>query len=142
MLAVALENDDALYWEVDMPKQPLPKHKQPQAEEESLDDSVLTMKMAMSVKKTPKSALKGATPTTEKGQTQTRFTGNSKMVTSQVTTISQLTEMVSIVQQENKTIMSHFNTLTEQIAALLSAQNISTTNCPVGGHGSESGHSK
>jgi len=63
-------------------------------------------------------------------------------VTSQVTTISQLTEMVSVVQQENKTIMSHFDTLTEQIAALLSAQNITMTKRPAGGHAGESGHSK
>jgi len=142
MLAAALENNDMLYWEVDTPKQPLPKCKRPQAEEESLDDSILTVKMAMSVKKNPKSALKGAASTTSHGQTQTCFTSDSKTVTSQVTTISQLTEMVSIVQKENKTIMSHFDTLTEQIAALLSAQTITTTNRPAGGHVSESGHSK
>jgi len=71
MLAMALENNDVLYWEVDTSKPPSPKHKRPQAEEESLDDSVSTMKMAMSVKKTPKLALKGNTQTTMEGKTQT-----------------------------------------------------------------------
>jgi len=71
MLAAALENDDALYWEVDTTKPLSPKCKQPQVEEESLDDSVSMVKMAMSVKKTPKLALKGNTQTTMEGKTQT-----------------------------------------------------------------------
>jgi len=96
----------------------------------------------MSMKKNPKLALKGTTSTTSQGKTQTQFASNSRTVTSQVTTISQLMEMVSIVQQENKTIMSCFDTLTEQIAALLSAQTITTINHPASGHASESGHSK
>ncbi len=62
------------------------------------------------------------------------------MVTSQVTSISQLTEMVSVVQQENKTIMSCFDQLMEQIAELLSAQKSTTSPCHAGGHGSESVH--
>jgi len=123
MLAAALKNDDALYWEVDITKPPSPKCQQPQAEEESLDDSVSMVKTAMSVRKTQKSALKGDTQSNTQGKTQTCFASNSKTVTSQVTTISQLMEMVSVVQQENKTILSHFNQLTEQIAALIAAQN-------------------
>jgi len=122
MLAMSLKNDNMLYWELDATKPPLPKCKQPQAEEESLDNSISIMKMAMSIKKTPKLALKGNTQLTMQGKTQTCFASNSKMVTSQVTTISQLMEMVSMVQQENKTIMSCFDQLTEQIAALISAQ--------------------
>jgi len=62
------------------------------------------------------------------------------MVALQVTTILQLTEMVSVVQQENKMIMSHLDKLLEQIAALLSSQNLSTTQCPARGHRSESSH--
>jgi len=61
------------------------------------------------------------------------------MVNLQVTTISQLTEMVSAVQQENKTFMSCFDKLTKQIAALLSAQTSSTHQCQAGGNKSESG---
>ncbi len=52
MLAAALAaDDDDLYWEADIMKPPSPKRKRPQAEEESLDDSISTVKTAMSVKK-------------------------------------------------------------------------------------------
>jgi len=50
-------------------------------------------------------------------------------------------EMVSVVQQENKTIMSHFNQLTEQIMVLISTQT-QPLQCPARGHGSESSHPK
>jgi len=59
-------------------------------------------------------------------------------VTLQVTSILQLMEMVSMVQQENKTIMTQFNQLMEKIAKLLSAQKY-PMQCPARGHGSESG---
>ncbi len=139
MLAAVLENDDVLYWEVEVMKQPLPKRKWPQAEEESLDDSVLTVKTTVSVRKTQKSALKGNTQTNTESKMQKRFASNSKTVTLQVTTISQLMEMVSVVQQENKTIMSRFDQLTKQI--LIAAQN-QPLQCQARGHGSESGHPK
>jgi len=61
------------------------------------------------------------------------------MVASQATTISQLTEMVTMVQQDHKTLMSCFDHLTEQIAALLSTKQ-NPKQCPAGGHDSESGH--
>jgi len=77
---------------------------------------------------------------TGNAKVQMRFANDSKMVTSQVTTISQLTEMVSVVQQENKTIMSRFDQLTEQLAALISQK--PQTQCPAGGHGSESSRPK
>jgi len=66
MLAAALADDDALYWEMDAVKPPSPKQKHPQVEEESLDDSVLMIKTAMSAKKTPKSTLKGSLSTISK----------------------------------------------------------------------------
>jgi len=62
------------------------------------------------------------------------------MVASQVNTILQLMEMVSMVQQDNKTIMSCFDTLTEQIAALLSAQTPSNTQSPARAHWGESSY--
>jgi len=94
----------------------------------------------MSAKKTLKSAIKSVQATDGKQKTQTRFASDSQTVTSQVTSILQLTEMVSAVQQENKTIMSCFDKLMEQIAELLSAQKNTTSPCHAGGHGSESGH--
>jgi len=140
MLAAALADDDDLYWEMDATKPPSPKRKCPQAEEESLDDSVSTVKTAMSTKKPPKSALKGSTADMPQAKSQACFaTSDSQMVTSQATSILQLTEMVSTVQQENKTIMARFDQLMDQIAALLSAQPHPTQH-PAGGHGSESSH--
>jgi len=69
---------------------------------------------------------------------QTSFVSDSQTVTSQVTSMSQLMERVSVVQPENKTIMLHFDQLTGQKAELLSAQKTPTTQCPAGGHRSES----
>jgi len=132
MLDAALDNEDGLYWETEATKPPSPKRKRNQAEEESLDDSISTVKTAMSAKKTPKSALKGSPSATNRSKTQTRFQNDSQTVTSQNTTISQLTEMVSAVQQENKTILSRFDQLAEQIATLMS-HNTSNSTRPAGG---------
>jgi len=94
MLVVALDDNDALYWEEDTTKPLSPKRKQPQAEEESLDNSVSMVKMAMSVKKMPKSALKGSPSTNMKQKTQMQFTSDFQTVALQVTTILQLTKIV------------------------------------------------
>jgi len=95
--------------------------------------------MAMSTKKMPNLVLKGSNADTAQAKPQARFASNSPMVTSQVTSISQLTEMVSTVQQENKTIMAWFDQLTEQITKLLSTQK-HPMQCPARDHESESGH--
>jgi len=142
-LAAALVDNDDLYWEMDVMKLPSPKQKWPQAEEESIDDTVSTINTAMSAKKNPRSALKSSSPTAVCTSQQTQFAGNNQTVTSQVTTISQLTDMVSVVQQENKTIMSCFNKLAEQMEALLTTQQVpNKSQSPTGGHGSESGRKK
>ena len=94
----------------------------------------------MSVKKNPKSALKGDANTT-RAKSQTRFANDAQTVASQVTTVSQLTEIVSAVQQDHKTLLSRFDQLTEQIALLLSNQQSVPSPRPAGGHASESGRS-
>jgi len=96
---------------------------------------------AMSTKKVPKSALKGDSATSRTKAT-TRFASDSQTVASQVTTISQLMEIVSAVQQDHRTIMSRFDQLTEQIALLLMTQQSVPTSSPAGGHASESGRPK
>jgi len=58
--------------------------------------------MAMSVKKTPKLALKDSLVAAGQEKNQTHFASDSKTVTSQVTSILQLTDMVSTVQQEKR----------------------------------------
>jgi len=71
MLAAAMADDDNLYWEMDATKPPSPKRKRPQAEEESLDDSISMVKTAMSAKKAPKSALKEPSSSTGHTSNQT-----------------------------------------------------------------------
>jgi len=73
---------------------------------------------------------------------QTRFASDTQTVVSQVTTISQLTEIVSAVQQDHKSILSRFDQLTEQMALLLAAQSAPSQQRPAGGHESESGRPK
>jgi len=58
---------------------------------------------------------------------------DTNTVASQVTTISQLTDMVLVVQQENKTIMSHFDDLSAQLAALIANSKITPKKRPARG---------
>jgi len=141
MLAEVIKAEDALYWEMDDTKPPSPKRKRPQADEESLNDSVPTVNTAMSAKKTPKSALKKDT-TTSRNSSHTRFASDNQTVNSQVTTISQLTEIVSAVQQDHKSLFTRFDQLSEQMALLLSAQSAPSQQRLAGGHESESGRPK
>ncbi len=84
-----------------------------------------------------KSAIKGDN-SNGRAQTHTQFATDSQTVTSQVTMISQLTEIVSAVQQDHKTLLSRFDQLTEQLSLLLSAKQPSSPQRPTGGHESES----
>ncbi len=74
MLTVTIADNDDLYWAAEKP--PLdpasPKCKQVQLEEESLDDTVSTIKSGLSTKKTRKSALK-VSDNGQKTQTNTRI---------------------------------------------------------------------
>ncbi len=78
MLDAAITTDDDLYWEQEIQKLASPKRKRPDAEEESLDDSISTVKTALSAKKTPKSALKSSPSKTGLYHTNVRqkATGN------------------------------------------------------------------
>jgi len=71
MLAAALADDNDLYWEMDATKPTSPKCKWPQAEEESLDNSVLMVKTALCTKKVPKPALKDPSSATRCTPNQT-----------------------------------------------------------------------
>jgi len=59
-------------------------------------------------------------------------------VTSQGTTLSQLTEQVLEIKQSNKLMIDKFNKLAAQMATLI-AQSASPKKRPAGGHNSESG---
>jgi len=60
------------------------------------------------------------------------------MVTSQGTTLSQLTKQVSEIKQSNKLMIDKFDKLATQMVTLI-AQLASPKKCPAGGHDSESG---
>jgi len=86
MLLSALADDDALYWEQEESPPKSPKRKKVQVEEESLNDSVSTIKTVVSTQK-PKSALKNSTTPTN-SSIEGKPTSASNMVTSQGTTLS------------------------------------------------------
>ena len=135
MVAIAEDND--LYWAAEKPPldPALPKRKRVQLDEESLDDTVLTIKSGLSTKKTQKSALK----IPDKGTKNTEQSKDSLTIASQATSISQLTEQVNEIKQTNLTFLACFDQLAEQMAALLAAsQNSSNPQCPAGGHTSGS----
>jgi len=137
MLMVAIVEDDDLYWAAEKPPldPALPKRKRVQLDEESLDDTVLTIKSGLSTKKMWKSALK----VQDKGTKNTEQSKDSLTIASQATSISQLTKQVNEIKQTNLTFLACFDQLAEQMAALLAAsQNSSNPQCPAGGHTSGS----
>jgi len=121
MLGVAMADDDDLYWEAEKPAPDpaSPKRKRVQVEEESLDDTVSTIKSGLSTKKTRQTTSK--TSGTSSDQQENRTKKDSPTIASQATSISQLTEQVNEIKQTNKTFIARFNQLAEQMAALLAA---------------------
>jgi len=108
MLSSAFATDDnALYWE----------QEELVPEEESLNDSISMIKMAVSTWK-PKSALK-TTPNQTHATSESKPTSASNMVTSQGTTLSQLTKQVSEIKQSHKTMINRFDKLATQMATLI-----------------------
>jgi len=135
MLGEAIADDDNLYWEAEKPAPAptSPKRKRVQVEEESLDDTVSTIKSGLSTKKTRKSAMK-STGTSDGKQNNTNQQ-DAQTVNSQATSISQLTEQVNEIKQTNKTFIARFDQLAEQMAALLAAtQTQPNSQRPAGGH--------
>jgi len=105
---------------------------------ESLDDTVSTIKSRLSTKKTQKLAMKSLGTSADKLEMNNQK--DSLMITSQATSISQLTKQVNKIKQTNKTFIAHFDQLAKQMAALLAAtQHQTNSPCPTGGHLSGSG---
>jgi len=140
ILGEAIAEDDDLYWAAKkpVPEPTSPKRKRVQVEEESLDDTVSTIKSGLSTKKTRKSAKK---PTgSSDGKQNSSNQQDSQTITSQATSISQLTEQVNEIKQTNKIFLVHFDQLAKQMAALLAAtQSQSNHQRPTRGHISGSG---
>ena len=139
MLSSALAaDDDALYWEQEDDAPKSPKRQKVHVEEESLNDSVSTIKTAVSTRK-PKPAIKNNS-TTSVASTENKPASAANTVTSQGTTLSQLTEQVSEIKQSHKTMIDRFDQLAAQMATLI-AQAASPKKRPAGGHDSGSGTS-
>jgi len=100
--------------------------------EESLDNTVSTIKSGLSTKKTQKPALKNSN---NKDSSKDKKGDDSPTITSQVTSILQLTEQVNKIKQTNKMFLTRFDQLAEQMAALLAANNNnSSSQCLARGH--------
>jgi len=128
-------NNNDLYWAAEKlpPDLALPKRKQVQLEEESLDNTVSMIKSGMSTKKTHKSALK--TTNTKDGKKAEPSNANSLMIATQATSISQLTKQVNEIKQMNKMFLTCFDQLAKQMAALLATNiNPSHNQNPARGH--------
>jgi len=116
------DNND-LYWEVDVAPQPT-KRKRTQIEEKSLNNSILTVKTAVTQKKMAvKSAMKTLSlMSMTTGSTVPGKSTDAQMVTSQTLAKSQLTEQVSQIKMENKQIMENFDRLADQMEAFFNNQ--------------------
>jgi len=134
MLTEVMADADDLYWAAEKPAPDLasPKRKRVQLEEESLDDTVSTIKSRLSTKKTWKSAMKHS----DTKESNKKSKGeDSPTIASQVISILQLTKQVNKIKQTSKMFLTHFDQLVEQMAALLAANNNNASSqCPTGGH--------
>ncbi len=116
MLNVAMSDTDGLYWEIETAEIPNPKRKKIKVDKESVTDSLSTVKTAISSVKTRRTnpcQKQAATTPTTKNTTQQ----DSQMVVSQMSTITQLTEQVSILQLAHNEINSKLDKLAEYMMA-------------------------
>jgi len=139
MLELVTADDDDLYWEAKVTLQPV-KWKRTQIDKESLNDSVLTVKTAVTQKKTAaKSILKAQTQMATTTGTNTQGgTTDANMVMSQTSVISHLMEQVSQIKIENRQMMECFDQLAAQMEAFLNNQTTTSPRCQARGHSSES----
>jgi len=117
MLNVAMANEDGLYWEADLVEVLLAKRKKIKVDEESVTDSMSTVKMAISsiqTKQTTSNRQKSVDTTPPMKNTTPK---DAQTVASQVSTITQLTEQVSILQLAHNKINSKLDNLAKYILA-------------------------
>jgi len=132
MLALAIVNDDGLYWELEDSTPKSPKWQKVQVEEEYLNDSVSTIKTAVSW------PWNLPLITTHWHLTTTKNNSGNNTVTLQGTTLSQSTKQVLEIKQLHKSILDCFDKLSAQMAQLLANSPSSSTKCPARGHESDS----
>jgi len=117
MLNQALSDTDGLYWEIDTADAIPTKRKKIKVDDESVTDSLSTVKTAISSVRTRRTTT-ASTQNAAKTSTATKAnTSDTQTITSQVSTISQLTELVSILQLAHNEINSKLDKLAEFIMA-------------------------
>jgi len=114
MLTAVLSDADGLYWEAEVQDAP-PKWKNIKVDDESVLDSISTVKMAISSVRTHTNQTTAQTTTMEAKVTKTPT--DAKTVDSQMSTIMQLTKQVSILQLAHNEINSKLDKLTKFIMA-------------------------
>jgi len=116
MLNVAMADEDGLYWETDAVETLPAKRKKIKVDDESITDSVSTVKTAISSikqRRTNNNRQKAMDTPPIKNTTPK----DAQMVASQASTITQLTEQVSILQLAHNEINSKLDKLAEFIMA-------------------------
>ncbi len=114
MLTAALSDADRLYWEAEVQEAP-PKQKKIKVDDESVSDSILMVKTAISSVRNRSSHTTAQTTTKE--AKVTKIPMDAKTVDSQMSTITQLTKQVSILQLAHNKINSKLDKLTKFIMA-------------------------
>jgi len=117
MLTAVLSDANGLYWEVEVQEQPQPQWKKIKINDKSVMDSISTVKTAISLIKTCQHQAKSQSKVTVSDLSKMIMATDKKTVDSQTSTITQLTEQVSILQLAHNEIDSKLNKLTECIMA-------------------------
>jgi len=140
MLTSAFDSDDALYWKVDKTPPTSPKCKQVQVDKETLDDLVLMIKTVPSTKEAVKSTLKSSPLARGGVLPPSQRLVDTQTISSQTTSLSQLTKQVLEIKASHQAMLEHFDKLAAQMAVLIN--NSSTTTFPNKCHarGQESGN--
>jgi len=117
MLNVTMADEDGLYWEADAVEVIPAKRKKIKVDKESVTDLVSTVKTAISSVKTRQTNSQQQKPMEAMPPAKNTTTQDAQTVVSQVLTITQLTEQVSILQLAHNKINSKLNKLAKFIMA-------------------------
>jgi len=117
MLNVAMADEDGLYWETDLVEVLPAKRKKIKVNEESVTNSISTVKMAISSIKTSCTTSNHQKSTEATPPAKNTTAKDAQMVASQVSTITQLTKQFSILQLAHNEINSKLDKLAEYIMA-------------------------
>ncbi len=117
MLNVAMSDEDGLYWEAEIIETLPAKRKKIKVDDESISDSVSMVKTAISSVKTKCTTSNRQNRPEVTPPTKNTTTKDAQTVVSQVSTITQLTEQVSILQLAHNEINSKLDKIAEFIMA-------------------------